>query len=182
MIPQGLHVVGESLPDADIDDWLDALGDALTEEEQAKVRQELATDSELQAITHALDGKFIRPVPGGDLSRNVDILPTGRNLHSFDPFRIPSRYAIVSGAAQADELVQRYVDDSGTLPESVAIVLWGTDNIKTEGTPIAQALRLLGAKPRFDSYGRLAGRRTHATRRARAAAYRRRDDPVGHLP
>ena len=36
-------------------------------------------------------------------------------------------------------------------------MLWGTDNLKTEGAPIGQALALLGAKPRFDSYGRLAG-------------------------
>jgi magnesium chelatase subunit H len=43
------------------------------------------------------------------------------------------------------------------LPQSVAIVLWGTDNLKSEGGPIAQALALLGARPRFDSYGRLAG-------------------------
>jgi cobalamin biosynthesis Mg chelatase CobN len=27
----------------------------------------------------------------------------------------------------------------------VALVLWGTDNLKTEGGPIAQALALLGA-------------------------------------
>jgi magnesium chelatase subunit H len=37
------------------------------------------------------------------------------------------------------------------------MVLWGTDNLKTEGGPIAQALALMGARPRFDSYGRLAG-------------------------
>jgi magnesium chelatase subunit H len=37
------------------------------------------------------------------------------------------------------------------------MVLWGTDNLKSEGGPIAQALALMGAKPRFDSYGRLAG-------------------------
>ena len=30
-------------------------------------------------------------------------------------------------------------------PESVAMVLWGTDKLKTEGGPIAQALALLGA-------------------------------------
>ena len=36
-------------------------------------------------------------------------------------------------------------------------MLWGTDNLKTEGGPIAQALALIGAQPRFDSYGRLAG-------------------------
>ena len=37
------------------------------------------------------------------------------------------------------------------------MVLWGTDNLKTEGSPIGQVLYLMGAKPRFDSYGRLAG-------------------------
>ena len=43
------------------------------------------------------------------------------------------------------------------MPETVAIVLWGTDNLKTEGSPIAQALWLMGATPRMDSYGRMAG-------------------------
>jgi cobalamin biosynthesis Mg chelatase CobN len=40
------------------------------------------------------------------------------------------------------------------VPETVAMVLWGTDNLKTEGGTIAQALALMGAAPRFDSYGR----------------------------
>jgi magnesium chelatase subunit H len=39
------------------------------------------------------------------------------------------------------------------------MVLWGTDNLKTEGGPIAQALWLMGAEPRSDSYGRLSGAR-----------------------
>jgi magnesium chelatase subunit H len=39
----------------------------------------------------------------------------------------------------------------------VALVLWGSDNIKSDGGPIAQALALMGARPRFDSYGRLSG-------------------------
>ena len=37
------------------------------------------------------------------------------------------------------------------------MVLWGSDNLKSEGGPLAQALALMGALPRFDSYGRLAG-------------------------
>jgi len=122
-----------------------------------RVNDELGRDSELGAIVHALDGGFIRPVPGGDLMRTTEILPTGRNLHSFDPYRMPSRFAMLTGAAQADELVERFVADNNRLPESIAIVLWGTDNMKTEGGPVAQALRLMGAEPRFDAYGRLAG-------------------------
>jgi magnesium chelatase subunit H len=49
------------------------------------------------------------------------------------------------------------MQDGAPYPRTVAMVLWGTDNIKSEGGPIGQALELIGAKPRFDSYGRLAG-------------------------
>ena len=117
----------------------------------------LAEDHEIPAILRALDGRFIRPAPGGDLLRTPAILPTGRNLHGFDPFKLPSAFACQDGARQAARLLARHMDDGHALPETIALVLWGTDNLKTEGAPIAQVLALLGATPRFDSYGRLAG-------------------------
>ncbi|MGB5201502.1 MAG: cobaltochelatase subunit CobN, partial [Sedimenticolaceae bacterium] len=117
----------------------------------------LAQDHELEAMLKALDGRFIPPAPGGDLLHNPAVLPTGRNLHGFDPFRLPSTFAIQDGSRQAQRLLQRHLDEGNALPESIALVLWGTDNLKTEGGPIAQALALMGAKPRFDSYGRVAG-------------------------
>ena len=61
------------------------------------------------------------------------------------------------GARQAQLLLDRHRDETGSLPMSIALVLWGSDNLKSEGAPIAQALTLLGARPRFDSYGRLCG-------------------------
>ncbi len=117
----------------------------------------MAEDHELDGILRALDGRFLRPAPGGDLLRTPAILPTGRNLHGFDPFRIPSAYAVKDGARQAERLLAKHMGDGHALPESIAMVLWGTDNLKSEGGPIAQALALMGAAPRFDSYGRLAG-------------------------
>jgi len=117
----------------------------------------LRQDHEIPAILHALDGKFVRPAPGGDLLRTPAILPTGRNLHGFDPFRIPSAYAVADGAQQAQRLIDKHLACGHGFPESVAIVLWGTDNLKNEGAPIGQALAMLGARPRFDSYGRLTG-------------------------
>ena len=125
--------------------------------ELAKADALMAQDHEIGGILHALDGRFLRPAPGGDLLRTPAILPTGRNLHGFDPFRIPSAYAVQDGTRQAERLLQRYLADGNAFPETIAMVLWGTDNLKSEGGPIAQALALLGAKPRFDSYGRLAG-------------------------
>ncbi len=117
----------------------------------------LAEDHEIQGLMRGLDGRFIRPAPGGDLLRTPAVLPTGRNLHGFDPFRIPSAFAVQDGAKQAARLLDRHLADGNPLPETVALVLWGTDNLKTEGAPIAQALALMGAAPRFDGYGRLAG-------------------------
>jgi len=78
-------------------------------------------------------------------------------VHGFDPFRIPSLFATREGTTQAGRLLARHMQEGGSLPESIAVVLWGTDNLKTEGGPIAQVLALIGARPRFDAYGRLAG-------------------------
>jgi len=117
----------------------------------------LAVDTEVGALLNALDGRFIRPAPGGDILRTPAVLPTGRNLHGFDPFRIPSAFAVKDGAQQAQRLIDRFQADGNPLPESVAIVLWGSDNLKNEGAPIGQCLALMGALPRFDSYGRIAG-------------------------
>ncbi len=117
----------------------------------------LCVDHELTGLLRALDGRYISPAPGGDLLRNPEVLPTGRNLHGLDPFRLPSTFAVQDAQRQTDKLLARYAADGQGLPESVAMVLWGTDNLKTEGGPLAQALALMGALPRFDSYGRLAG-------------------------
>ena len=117
----------------------------------------LSQDHEIPALLRALDGRFIRPVQGGDLLRTPAILPTGRNLHGFDPYRIPSAFALEDGARQADRVLARFAQDGNPFPTTIAMVLWGTDNLKSEGGPIAQVLALLGARPRFDAYGRLAG-------------------------
>ncbi|MEO0612453.1 MAG: cobaltochelatase subunit CobN, partial [Pseudomonadota bacterium] len=130
----------------------------------ATAREAMTGDSELDGLIHALDGGFIAPVAGGDLIRNPEILPAGRNIHGFDPFRLPSAFAVIDGRNQADRLIERHRADMGaaesgaeSVPETVAMVLWGTDNLKSEGAQIAQALALIGATPRFDSYGRLSG-------------------------
>ena len=117
----------------------------------------LAKDTEVSAMLRALDGRYIRPAPGGDILRTPAVLPTGRNMHGFDPFRIPSSFAVRDGAKQAQLLLDRHMADGNALPESIAMVLWGSDNLKNEGAPIAQALALMGTLPRFDSYGRIAG-------------------------
>ncbi|MBA4779726.1 MULTISPECIES: magnesium chelatase subunit H [Pseudomonadota] len=157
LIPFGLHVLGSQPEGAEREAFLDALTAADGGAGRAELDAKLAANDELGALIHALDGGYVRPAPGGDILHNPQVLPTGRNTHGFDPFRIPSAFACVTGAAQADALLARHVEAGEALPESIAMVLWGTDNLKSEGTQVAQALHLMGARPRFDTYGRLAG-------------------------
>ena len=152
LIPDGLHIVGKPLTAQQRGELLDLMTFD-SAEERAATEATLAQDHELPALMRALNGQFIAPVPGGDVIRAPEILPTGRNIHAFDPFRMPTAFAMADGAAQAQALI----DTHQTLPRTVALVLWGSDNIKSSGGPIAQALALMGAKPRFDSHGRLCG-------------------------
>ena len=136
-----------------------AAGDTIPDVLAGLVRAAAAirSDSELDGLLTALDARFVRPAPGGDLLRTPAILPTGRNLHGFDPMRLPSAFATADGAMQAARLLAAHVSREQEMPETIAIVLWGTDNLKTEGGPIAQALALMGTRARFDAYGRLCG-------------------------
>ena len=145
LITDGMHVLGRKITDQARADFLALMPD--NPEARARADVLLRQDPEIPALLRALSGRFISPVPGGDLIRAPEILPTGRNIHAFDPFRMPTVFA------QADRLVAPHP----TVPRSIALVLWGSDNIKSDGGPIAQALALLGARPRFDSYGRLSG-------------------------
>jgi magnesium chelatase subunit H len=179
LIPQGLHVAGQAASREERIDMVrasaEARGEPLTTQvaellvdgrlkldtpllkDMAALNTALSTNHELDGIVRALSGRFVRPVSGGDVLRAPEILPTGRNIHGFDPFRLPSAFAVKDGAEQAKKLLERSLADSGHLPETVAMVLWGTDNLKSEGAQIAQVLALIGARPRFDSYSRLAG-------------------------
>ena len=152
LIPDGLHIVGKPMTDAERTEHMAVMAET-DPETRARVEKLLSEDHELPALMRALGARFIPPVPGGDLIRSPEILPTGRNIHAFDPFRMPTAFALAEGAKQADLLLETHSD----LPRTVALVLWGSDNIKSDGAPIGQALALMGAKPRFDSFGRLSG-------------------------
>ena len=154
LIPDGMHVVGAPVAVEKRAAYRDAMIEAEASEEAIeRAEASFDDDTELPAIMHALSGGFTPPAPGGDVIRSPEVLPTGRNLHAFDPFRMPTAFAMKDGARQA----QRLIDRHETIPRSVALVLWGSDNIKSDGGPLAQALALMGARPRFDNYGRLCG-------------------------
>ncbi len=67
------------------------------------------------------------------------VLPTGKNIHALDPQSIPTTAAVASASVVVERLLKRQkADNGGKWPETIAVVLWGTDNIKTYGESLAQ--------------------------------------------
>lgn len=118
------------------------------------VSTKLQTNNEVDSLVRALRGEFIEPGPGADIIQNPDILPTGRNTHAINPYGVPSAAAFSRSEAVANSLLSRYKDENGRYPEAMALVLWGLDNIKTQGEGVAQALWLLGTRPVRDALNR----------------------------
>jgi magnesium chelatase subunit H len=118
--------------------------------------KQVVADNELGGLKQALEGKFVEPGPGGDPIRNPKVLPTGKNIHALDPQAIPTSAALQSAKVVVDRLLERQkVENGGKYPETVALVLWGTDNIKTYGESLAQVLWMVGVRPLPDALGRV---------------------------
>ena len=119
-----------------------------------KVAEQLDSNHEMDALMRALRGEYIEPGPGADIVQNPQVLPTGRNTHAVNPYSVPSEAAFARAEQTADALLRRYVDEHGRYPRALALVLWGLDNIKTQGEGVAQALWLLGVRPVRDALNR----------------------------
>jgi cobaltochelatase CobN len=118
-----------------------------------------ATSGELDAVLAALDGRFVLPGPSGAPSRgHAHVLPTGRNFYGVDPRAIPSPLAWEVGSRLAEALVARHQAEEGGPPRHVALVVWGTAAMRTGGDDVAEALALLGVRPRWSpESGRVEG-------------------------
>ena len=118
--------------------------------------KQVCADNELGGLLQGLEGEYILPGPGGDPIRNPDVLPTGKNIHALDPQSIPTTAAVQSAKIVVDRLLERNkAENNGQWPETIACVLWGTDNIKTYGESLAQIMWMVGVRPIPDSLGRV---------------------------
>jgi cobaltochelatase CobN len=117
------------------------------------VRNDLAprlqqTENERIACLGALDGRFVPPGPSGAPSRGqAHILPTGRNFYSVDPQKIPTPAAWEVGRKLGDALMARYLDEHGSYPDSVGLILWASPTMRSKGDDVAEILYLLGVRP-----------------------------------
>ena len=119
-----------------------------------RVTEQLDSNHEMESLIRSLRGEYIEPGPGADIVQNPLVLPTGRNTHAVNPYSVPSQVACSRAKLTAEALLRRYLDEHGRYPRALALVLWGLDNIKTQGEGVAQALWLLGVRPVRDALNR----------------------------
>ncbi len=113
---------------------------------------------ELYATLNGLNGGFISPGPSGAPTRGqADILPTGRNFFSVDPRVIPSKSAWEVGVSLGDALLSRYKGETGKYPQSIGMIVYGGNTMRTRGDDIAEILYLMGLRPVWDQHGIVKG-------------------------
>ncbi|HEX8284574.1 MAG TPA: cobaltochelatase subunit CobN [Pyrinomonadaceae bacterium] len=120
-----------------------------------RIKEQLGESGELDGLARALRGEYVEPGPGADIVQNPAVLPTGRNTHAVNPYAVPSHAAYARAERVVGLLLERHRAEHGRVPRTMALVLWGLDNIKTQGEGVAQALWLLGVRPVRDSLNRV---------------------------
>ncbi len=109
--------------------------------------------NEIDSVMKALQGNFIEPGPSGCPTRGrAQILPTGRNFYSIDPDAIPWHSSWEIGKTMADQMLERFVEEHGSYPRNIGIVMWATDTMKTGGDDTAYVLWLMGIRPVWTGY------------------------------
>ncbi|MBH8556376.1 magnesium chelatase subunit H [Nostocaceae cyanobacterium CENA357] len=168
LFSSGLHTLGEAPNEEELAAYLEAYfgGEGKgNEPPRCQERQDeegLITDllmqstDELRNLLRGLNGEYIPPAPGGDLLRDgAGVLPTGRNIHALDPYRMPSPAAYERGREIAQKIITQHLAECGKYPETVAVLLWGLDAIKTKGESLGILLELVGAEPVKEGTGRI---------------------------
>ncbi|MBW4509130.1 MAG: magnesium chelatase subunit H [Scytonematopsis contorta HA4267-MV1] len=170
LFSSGLHVLGDAPDEVEMGGYLEAYfgneppssqgsqGEREEEEKEREVVRGLLMRStdELTNLLRGLNGEFIPPAPGGDLLRDgPGVLPTGRNIHALDPYRMPSPAAYERGREIGRKIIGQHLEEYGEYPETVAVMLWGLDAIKTKGESLGILLELVGAEPVKEGTGRV---------------------------
>ena len=145
-------VIGEAQADAA---WTKTAAVLDMVENRMRPAVAMSGEAEIAAMLSGLDGRFVAPGPSGAPTRGrLDVLPTGRNFYSVDVRALPTPAAWHLGWKSASLLVERHMQEHGEWPRTMGLSAWGTANMRTGGDDIAQALALMGARPRWDTASR----------------------------
>jgi cobaltochelatase CobN len=115
----------------------------------------LKTNQEITHLLQGLNGEYVPSGASGAPTRGrPDVLPTGRNFYSVDIRAIPTETAWDVGRKAAEAVIERYTQENGEYPKTLAISIWGTSTMRTGGDDVAQVMALMGVKPVWDGISR----------------------------
>ena len=127
-------------------------------EQILEISGKIDASDEIGSLLNGFSGGYVEAGPSGDITRGrPDILPTGRNFYSLDPTTIPTEAADRTGIMLADQLISKYIDDTGEMPETVAMFWMSNDILMSGGEAMSQILSLIGARPVRNSNGQVTG-------------------------
>ncbi len=108
---------------------------------------------EMRGWSTVLAGKYLASASTGDPLRTPSSIPSGRNLHDFDPALIPTKAAWEMGKKLGDDMLARFKRERGHVPEKISMVLWYGETIRHQGAMESEALYLMGVEPKWNSRG-----------------------------
>jgi len=108
----------------------------------------IESSDEIGSLLAGCAGGYIPPGPSGLITRGKpEVLPTGRNFYSLDPFRIPTRAAWRIGMRLAESVIRKHAEEQGQIPENVGMYWMASDVMWADGEQLAQIFHLLGVEP-----------------------------------
>lgn len=144
--------VTQKLPERDRDNLIATL------EFAKRIAEKLEVNQEIEQMIKALNFEFIPPGMGGDPIRSPEVIPSGRNTYQFNPDLIPTPLACERGAVIADQVIKNYQEvNEGRFPETVAVILWGFETMKTQGETIGEIFQFLGVRVKRTGMGSFYG-------------------------
>ncbi|MDO4454041.1 MAG: cobaltochelatase subunit CobN [Eubacteriales bacterium] len=117
-------------------------------ERVADIASRIYNSREIEALLEGMSGDFIQPGPAGVITRGRDdVLPTGRNMYSLDPEKVPTKAAWEIGKRLGNEVLKKFLKEEGHYPENMALYWMTTDIMWADGEGMAQILYMLGVEP-----------------------------------
>lgn len=164
----GREVTNRFLSGEEIDSFIDESGDYVIESEEAlneletfrervqELNSRVEQSTESENLLAAASGEFVRPGPGGAVTRGRDdVIPTGSNMYTLDPSTVPTKAAWVTGQRLADAVIARFMEEESRYPETFGIYWMSNDILWCGGEGMGQLMWFMGVRPVWLANGKV---------------------------